>query len=142
MTITPAESFVLTAHRQFSLQCSFIEIGSDLGKTISKVVASRRLGIDKSSTSVQIASETYPDCPFLEEDVLIEGREWWQEFLVNHDFENNDETLVVGIDINGNREFEAVRECLERVLTWWKPRLVLVKARSMFQVFQESNCRS
>jgi len=115
-------------------QDGFIEIGSDLGKTIGQIVAYETLGIDKSSTSVETASKDYPTCRFMEKDVLVESKEWWQDLIVGTYF-SNAENLVVGIDINGNREFEAVRECLQRVLEWWRPRLVLVKSRSMFQAF-------
>jgi len=119
-------------------QDGFIEIGSDLGKTIGQVVASKTLGIDKSSTSVEIASNDYPTIQFLEKDVLVESKDWWKDLLISSNFTTDD--LIVGIDINGNREFEAVRECLKRVLEWWEPRLVLVKSRSMFRVFHGLEC--
>ena len=52
---------------------------------------------------------------------------------MNHDRNK----LIVGIDINGNREYEAVRDCLQRVLDLWQPRLIIVKSRSMFRVMLE-----
>ena len=48
-----------------------------------------------------------------------------------HAYSNSN--LVVAIDINGNRDLEAVEACLDRVLNWWKPRLVIVKSRSLYR---------
>ena len=41
-------------------------------------------------------------------------------------------SLVVAIDINGNRELEAVRQCLQLVIQEWKPRLIIVKSRALY----------
>eukprot|EP00555_Chaetoceros_dichaeta_P009960 CAMPEP_0198259726 /NCGR_PEP_ID=MMETSP1447-20131203/8839_1 /TAXON_ID=420782 /ORGANISM="Chaetoceros dichaeta, Strain CCMP1751" /LENGTH=282 /DNA_ID=CAMNT_0043947179 /DNA_START=32 /DNA_END=880 /DNA_ORIENTATION=- len=122
-------------------QDNFIEIGSDLGKTIGQVVARNTLGIDKSRTSVDIAQRDYPYLHFIQADMLLKSKEDWQNFILSQ-FNSNSTTdtdtdtdtdLVVGVDINGNRELEAVRECVKRVLDWWSPRLVVVKSRSLFQ---------
>jgi len=40
--------------------------------------------------------------------------------------------LVVAIDINGNRELPAVRECMQMVIHEWKPRLIIVKSRALY----------
>jgi len=45
---------------------------------------------------------------------------------------SNSSKLVVAIDINGNRELNAVLQCLDRVLKCWKPKLVIVKSRSLY----------
>jgi len=126
-------------------QDNFIEIGSDLGKTVGQIVARNTLGIDKSRTSVDIARRDYPNLHFIQADMLLKSKEDWQDLILtqfnsnsitdndNDNNNSNDTDLVVGIDINGNRELEAVRECLKRVLDWWSPRLVVVKSRSLFQ---------
>mmetsp|Transcript_10046 Transcript_10046/g.13275 ORF Transcript_10046/g.13275 Transcript_10046/m.13275 type:complete len:352 (+) Transcript_10046:37-1092(+) len=40
--------------------------------------------------------------------------------------------LVVAIDINGNRELEAVQSCVARVKALWRPRLIIVKSRALY----------
>lgn len=120
-------------------QDHFIEIGSDLGKTIGQIVARKLLGIDKSNTSVDIARRDYPDLEFIKADMLLESKQGWQDLISTDKSRfNSISDLVVGVDINGNRELEAVKECLKRVLDWWSPRLVVVKSRSLFQALNNT----
>lgn len=55
------------------------------------------------------------------------------------DNDNTDDTspimnasLVVAIDINGNRELQAVQKCIQIVIQEWKPRLIFVKSRALY----------
>ena len=74
-------------------------------------------------------------------DVLEQSREEMEDILIKYGLRGSgvdvEGGLVVAIDINGNRELEAVIECLERVLKWWKPRLVVVKSRSLYSKLVE-----
>ena len=48
-------------------------------------------------------------------------------------------SLVVAIDINGNRELEAVQQCLARVQSMWQPRLIIVKSRALHQYISQNS---
>jgi hypothetical protein len=139
----------------------FIEIGSDFGFNIGMIPIpdGNKIGIDKSETSNLIAKNNYDRIDFMTVDVLLKSQEWFQELFniirnkfQNHQQDNNnisnkeqlceDELLikshlVVAIDINGNREIEAVVECLKRVMNWWSPKLIIVKSRSLYKYMQE-----
>ncbi|MGK3759072.1 MAG: hypothetical protein ACI8RD_011389 [Bacillariaceae sp.] len=132
---------------------NFIEIGCDFGFTSGNVICKNKLGIDKSKTSIDIAQKNYPTDQFLEIDVLEITLKEMEDILIQYqlqqqqDNDNNDDDdddtssspnnnehgrLVVAIDINGNRELNAVIQCLDRVLKCWKPKLVIVKSRSLY----------
>ena len=113
---------------------SFVEIGCDFGLTSGTIVCDSRLGIDKSQVSIEIAMNNFPDDDFLEVDVLEISQEEMEDILVKRELRccDVDGGLVVAIDINGNRALEAVEACLDRVLKLWKPRLVVVKSRSLY----------
>ena len=49
----------------------------------------------------------------------------------DNDSESNFSSLVVAIDINGNRELEAVQACVQKVQALWRPRLIIVKSRAL-----------
>ena len=49
-------------------------------------------------------------------------------------------SLVVAIDINGNRELEAVQDCILRVQSLWQPRLIIVKSRALHQQRKRNQC--
>jgi len=106
---------------------SSIEIGCDFGILVDSVDAKTTLGIDKSEESIQIAKERYPDQRFLLKDVfeddLLE--------IFNPKESSANSSLVVSIDINGNRELPAVLNCIQVVLNAWSPRLILVKSRAL-----------
>lgn len=51
----------------------------------------------------------------------------------NDDDDDIHKSLVVAIDINGNRELEAVRQCMQLVIQEWKPRLIVVKSRALYK---------
>ena len=54
--------------------------------------------------------------------------------LFPHPADNSTTTnasLVVAIDINGNRELEAVQQCIRIVIDVWRPRLIIVKSRAL-----------
>jgi len=116
---------------------AFIEIGCDYGFTSGAVVCNAKLGIDKSEESLEIAKNNYPNDEFLEVDVLEQSREEMEDILIKYGLRGSgvdvEGGLVVAIDINGNRELEAVIECLK----WWKPRLVVVKSRSLYSKLVE-----
>jgi hypothetical protein len=116
---------------------SFIEIGCAFGFTVGDVdTCDKRLGIDKSPSSLEIAKKNYPTLDFEEIDVLTEGDDVLLNILDRYGM-NDASKLIVGIDINGNRELEAVIQCLQRILDIWQPRLVIVKSRSLFNVMLE-----
>mmetsp|Transcript_65622 Transcript_65622/g.73459 ORF Transcript_65622/g.73459 Transcript_65622/m.73459 type:complete len:368 (+) Transcript_65622:96-1199(+) len=109
-----------------------------------------KLGIDKSPKSIEIAKKNYPNDHFLEVDVLEITPQEMTDILEKYNLrqqqqqpQNNDgnnssnsnsssSKLVVAIDINGNRELNAVLQCLDRVLKYWEPKLVIVKSRSLY----------
>ena len=115
-------------------QDSFVEIGCDFALTSGHVKCQSKLGIDKSTTSIKIAKNNFPKDEFLEVDVLENSVEEMKGILKTFKLRDSDVegSLVVAIDINGNRELEAVEKCLDRVLKIWKPRLVIVKSRSLY----------
>mmetsp|Transcript_23353 Transcript_23353/g.49404 ORF Transcript_23353/g.49404 Transcript_23353/m.49404 type:complete len:241 (-) Transcript_23353:2126-2848(-) len=98
----------------------FIEIGCDYGILVDSVDAKSTLGIDKSDESIKIANKRYPEQNFLLCDVFEESLEIPPKA-----------PLVVSIDINGNRELQAVLKCIQLVLDLWSPRLIMVKSREL-----------
>mmetsp|Transcript_1721 Transcript_1721/g.2469 ORF Transcript_1721/g.2469 Transcript_1721/m.2469 type:complete len:294 (-) Transcript_1721:70-951(-) len=116
---------------------SFVEIGCDFALTVGNVNATeKKLGIDKSPSSLEIARKNFPALDLEEVDFLTESRESLMNILERYGM-NDCNKLIVGIDINGNRELDAVVECLQRVLDFWHPRLVIVKSRALFGVLLE-----
>jgi hypothetical protein len=89
------------------------------------------VGIDKSVVSIREAKERYPDLckSFFVWDVLAEPVKP-AEMLISH----SQPPDVVAMDINGNRELLAVLECLQAVWKLWRPRLIIVKSRSLYAV--------
>lgn len=112
-------------------QDMFVEIGCDFGFTLGPVVCQYKLGIDKSKVSIDIAKKNYPNIDFLQVDVLEKTREEMKKIVSDRDVHYGG-GLVVAIDINGNRELEAVESCLTKVLECWMPKLVIVKSRSLY----------
>jgi len=119
----------------------FLEIGCAQGVTCHRVHtttsttstnnnknAQRRavVGLDKSESSIATARQRYPACHFLTADILEESND--PDDPVNRVAPPS----VVALDVNGNRELEAVVQCLKAVLARWKPRLVLVKSRALY----------
>jgi hypothetical protein len=100
----------------------FIEVGCDFGILVDSVDAKSSLGIDKSEESIRIARERYPTGNFLLGDIF-EGL----DVPVY-----NKAPLVVSIDINGNRQLNAVLKCIQLVLDEWSPRLIIVKSRELY----------
>ena len=100
-----------------------------------------KLGIDKSAESVGISQKNYPNDEFIELDLLEIPEEEIVQVLSERKLRNEDVDggLVVAIDINGNRELEAVEDCLKRVLKWWTPKLVIVKSRSLYAKMTDLN---
>ncbi len=115
---------------------SFIEIGCDFAFTVGNVDCCKRVGIDKSPSSLEIAKNNFPTLDLEEIDVLTESKEGLMNILDRYEMTCKDK-LIVAIDINGNRELEAVVQCLKRVLDIWEPRLVIVKSRSLFRLMIE-----
>jgi hypothetical protein len=105
---------------------SFCEIGCADGGTLHRLQKlnplNRIMGIDKSEESIQVARMRLPTCKFFCCDVLV----IWPIELTEF------QPTVVGIDINGNRELDAVLECLQVVMTHWTPRLIFVKSRALY----------
>lgn len=109
---------------------SFLEIGCDFAITTDKVYqtgSKNRLvwGLDKSEESIRIARQRYPHLALIQWDVL-ETQSWPNEL---HDAQPS----VIAVDINGNRELEAVQQCLKRLFQQFRPRLVIVKSRALHQ---------
>lgn len=115
---------------------SFIEIGCAFAFTVGNVDCSKRLGIDKSPSSLELAKKNFPTLDLEELDVLVESKEGLMNILERYEM-NDCGKLIVAIDINGNRELEAVVECLQRILDVWRPRLVIVKSRSLFKLMND-----
>ena len=115
---------------------SFIEIGCDFALTCGNVDTPKKLGIDKSPTSLDIARENFPTLDLEEVDVLTDSKENLMNVLERYEM-NDCSKLIVAIDINGNRELDAVVQCVQRVVDLWHPRLVIVKSRSLFSLMLE-----
>lgn len=124
---------------------AFIEIGCDMGFTVGEMTnVPCRLGIDKSEVSLEQLRGKYCTCPTLQMDLLEEDASTIQNVLTQNkmdvkSWERNGGKLVVAIDINGNREIEGVVECVNRVLTYWRPTLVIVKSRSLYSYIKSKN---
>ena len=111
---------------------SFMEIGCDYGITPDRIrsrgvegVSRKIWGVDKSTESISIAKRRYPNVPYFECDVLETPKATWPQEL--QDAEPN----VIAVDINGNRELEAVCQCLEVMFRSYQPRLIIVKSRAL-----------
>lgn len=103
---------------------AFVEIGCGDGITCDRVkksgAESRAVwGIDKSDSCIESATKKFPNCNFSKLDVLETSS-------------LPDTPDVVAIDINGNRELDAVLQVLSVTVTVWKPHLVLVKSRTLY----------
>ena len=46
--------------------------------------------------------------------------------------QQSNDNLVVAIDINGNRELQDVKQCIQLVIQEWKPRLIIVKSTAVY----------
>jgi len=110
----------------------FIEIGCDFGILVDNVDAKSSLGIDKSEESIQIANTRYPNQRFLLCDIF-------EDDLTAEINPEEMESLVVSIDINGNRELPAVLKCIQFVLDSWSPRLIMVKSRELHAKMTSEN---
>lgn len=101
-----------------------MEIGSDFGYTTNFISQTTKnvIGIDKSQQQIIFSKKEYPHIEFILMDVLEEQDE----------FENLHKCNKVFVDINGNRELEAVQKVVELVKRVMKPELIVVKARSYF----------
>jgi len=112
------------------------------------------LGIDKSTESIGIANDRYPHLNFVQWDILDEAEpsitatdtrslpkvlqyllsQQRREINLNAlEESDSNPSLVVAIDINGNRELEAVQACLAKIQAMWQPRLIIVKSRAFHQ---------
>lgn len=129
----------------------FCEIGCAQGRTCQRVWATghregnrKVVGIDKSESAIQTAQQKYPDCTFVVGDILAPS---WTTSTTNtaaaastlllslpspSSLSPHPPPTVVAVDINGNRELQAVLQCLQVVMDRWKPRLILVKSRSLY----------
>ena len=103
----------------------FCELGCAFGDTCQRVFKHHRqsniLGIDKSKESIEIARSRHPGIDFHLCDVLKTGIP-----------EIVSKPVVVAVDINGNRELEAVQDCLAVVLESVQPEVVVVKSRALY----------
>jgi hypothetical protein len=138
---------------------SFLEIGCDYGACVNRVQRSLKdigsvpqdprdgplhlpplddgrvwcLGVDKSTGSINVATNQFPRCKFSVEDALTSmGIAKLQGLCVSSLQKGH--PSVVAIDINGNREIPAVLQCVDNILNpgsaeWVLPRLILVKSR-------------
>jgi hypothetical protein len=123
---------------------SFCEIGCACGITCQKVKlyghADRLVvGLDKSEQEILKAKASVPDCTFATCDILRSTEEWLpmvdkipQSKMDGEQGRSGFCPTVVAIDINGNRELQAVLSCLQVAMDVWRPRLILVKSRSLY----------
>ena len=119
----------------------FMEIGCDHGATLARVAqesvgpAVRVLGVDKAADSVASARQRHPHLPIVQWDCLKDDDpipSAVQQFVDQH----ASSAFHLAVDIGGNRDLTAVLQCLQRLLTLWRPRLVLVKSRALWRVLQ------
>jgi hypothetical protein len=101
-----------------------LEIGSDFGHTTNLIsqITSNVIGIDKSVQQHEVSKKDFPHIPFYLMDVLGEKPRFRELPNCNKVF----------IDINGNRELEAVQEAVALVIDTMRPELIVVKSRSYF----------
>jgi hypothetical protein len=114
-----------------------VEIGCDFGILVDSVRCVTTLGIDKSETSIEIAKSRYPTRQFIlgdifeaeEKDMIFQAIQSNTRQVEEHNLHSS--SLVVAIDINGNRELPAVLKCIEIMLEL-SPRLIIVKSRELY----------
>jgi hypothetical protein len=115
----------------------FVEIGCDFGILVDSVRCVTTLGIDKSETSIEIAKSRYPTRQYILGDIFeAEEKDMIFQTIQSNtrqvEEQNlNSSSLVVAIDINGNRELPAVLKCIEIMLDL-SPRLIIVKSRALY----------
>lgn len=101
------------------------------------------IGIDKSTESIRIAKERYPNTYFELGDALSPTGMAEIRQLCNDKLSSAYRgPHVVAIDINGSRELPAVLKCLELIMHpgcddvragWLLPRLIIVKSRELYR---------
>ena len=125
-------------------------------------------GMDKSTTSINDAKRRYPKSKFLEWSVPLEDEHQTDEditdkndneakkeeqppptkqetplpmdlFPIPDSKDEMNKSLVVAIDINGNRGLKAVQQCVQIVIQEWRPRLLIVKSRALYHDLAEGN---
>lgn len=124
-------------HRAARAECMdgdiVLEIGSDLGvccDLVAKACGARKVvGIDLAPLSVSRAKESYPDLHFEVLDALQVGAS--QRLHELEDGAGGRFTKVL-IDINGNRDVEALALVIKMVLSDLHPEAVIVKNRAFF----------
>lgn len=103
---------------------SFLEIGCAAGMTCERLDCARVVGIDKSELCIRQAKEKeLGHVEFYEWDVFEEEPPVELESFAPQ---------IVAMDINGTRELPAVLNCLQVIGRLWKPRLIVVKSRSLY----------
>ncbi|CAB9506412.1 expressed unknown protein [Seminavis robusta] len=125
---------------------AFTEIGCDVGILVHRIWEHSTCpqyvsGMDKAPEDIAQAQQRYPNCKFVTWNVplLQTSQEQDTTSTDNHNpplpmdlFPQSRKELVVAIDINGNRELEAVQHCIRIVIQEWKPRLIIVKSRELY----------
>jgi hypothetical protein len=114
----------------------FLEIGCDAGDTVARVRetgdASRIvLGIDTSVESIQDAVQRYP--------ALTEWLFEWDILTQEPPPAVRQHTpAVVAVDIKESRTLPAVLDCLQAIWKLWRPRIIIVKSRSLYAIMPKS----
>jgi hypothetical protein len=124
---------------------SFCEIGCDVGILVHRIwehssCPHNVCGIDKALEDIHQAQQRFPRCNFQAWEVPLLGEQQQSDkdklpmnlFSQPSDTMATNQSLVVAIDINGNRELEAVQKCIQIVIQEWKPRLIVVKSRALY----------
>jgi hypothetical protein len=123
---------------------SFCEIGCDVGILVQRIwehssCPDNVSGIDKAPEDIHQAQQRFPHCNFRAWEVPLLGEQQSdKDKLPMNLFPqptgkiDTNQSLVVAIDINGNRELEAVQTCIQIVIQEWKPRLIVVKSRALY----------
>jgi predicted O-methyltransferase YrrM len=116
-----------------------LEIGSDLGvccDIVSKACGAKSVfGVDLAPLSVSRAKASYPDLTFEVLDVLQVGASQRLHELEEGAGGRFNKVLV---DINGNRNVEALTLVIKMVLSDLHPDALIVKNRALFKQVQET----
>jgi hypothetical protein len=117
-----------------------LEIGSDLGvccNIVSKACGVKNVvGVDLAPLSVSRARASYPDVHFEVLDVLQVGAS--QRLHELEEGAGGGRFNKVLIDINGNRDVEALTLVIKMVINDLHPDTLIVKNRALFKQVQET----
>ncbi len=127
------------AHAQTEPNDIALEIGCDFGYT-TKILGTKckiALGIDKKYSHVKSAIDKYGD----DDKVLFHAVDIFKDsdnILGKYSKQLQHNPTIIFIDINGNRELQAVVKALNVVYERFQPRLVVIKSSSFFNYLYDN----